>query len=316
MSSSASSAVNSDSEPEDLKKYIQAGMESSASSAAPSVDTDAESGPDEVPVNQPVHVAATADAALRRHLQEGLRSDSEGDGEADSNPAASALAAASSSDPAASAPAAASSSAAGVGVRHASGTWKIAEYPWFYITKHPDYTDVKILARGPLRQASSGLGSAGLSKALTPSHYGDTSADPWRTVILLRAWSFWRVREGGWVSLREARVRMYAAELSSLEADIRARLPDGFEAPLFGSDRAHQLFKKWVPELFARFFPVDHFRPPWRFLLCFPFRLFFFELCAERGPREKNRPSCRFHLSLTSYDDISSSCKFWCYIMI
>jgi hypothetical protein len=47
---------------------------------------------------------------------------------------------------------------------------------------------------GSFRNVTTGMGISALSKTLTPWHYGDTMDDPWRTLIVLKAWALWRAR--------------------------------------------------------------------------------------------------------------------------
>ena len=72
--------------------------------------------------------------------------------------------------------------------RHPAGTWTVWECCWFYITKTPGYSDIKIWVRAPLRNAEVGMGTRFLSRTLTPLHYRDDSTYPWKSLLLLRAW--------------------------------------------------------------------------------------------------------------------------------
>jgi len=119
------------------------------------------------------------------------------------------------------------------GPRHPAGTWTVWSNLWVYITKTPGFSDVKCSVKGPLRNSAGGLGAKGLSKTLTPAHYGETWDNPVRSLLLLRAWAVWRVQQGGWASARECRQRELDRERVRLEADLRAAVGEGATAPLF-----------------------------------------------------------------------------------
>ena len=61
-----------------------------------------------------------------------------------------------------------------------AGTWTVWQSLWFYMTKTPGYTDMKMWVKGSLRNDTSGLGTKNLSKTITPKHYGDEWDTPWR----------------------------------------------------------------------------------------------------------------------------------------
>ena len=118
---------------------------------------------------------------------------------------------------------------------------------WLYITSHKAYKDLKINVKGSLLRPSQ-MGKCLAGKALTPSHYGESTANPRRTQCLLRAWALWRARRFGWAD-QGFRAREAAKLCHNLVAEIRD--VDGREklaAPLFKSPRAHELFCKWVPD--------------------------------------------------------------------
>jgi len=72
-------------------------------------------------------------------------------------------------------------------------------------------------------------------------------------MLILRAWSIWRAKQGGWAAARESRARELAAQVVRFEADLRAA--QGAEAPpLLGSARAHREISEWVPEVVAALF--------------------------------------------------------------
>ena len=93
------------------------------------------------------------------------------------------------------------------------------------------------------------LGKKNKSRTLTPSHYGETRADPERTMILLRAWALWRCAGPPGVTQSPHRVREFAVEADRVER-LRARLQATDK--LLGDDKASGLFRSWVPEIASR----------------------------------------------------------------
>ena len=130
-SDSNSSAAESDSEQEQQQDYL------SSQSSDLSVDTDADSG-----------VEATPDAVLKRVISVHIDKDCDSKKQRLVGSAAEAPA----------------SSASGV-ARHAPGTWKVWEGTWFYATKTPGFSDVKVIMKGPFRNVSEGMGNTNMSKA-------------------------------------------------------------------------------------------------------------------------------------------------------
>ena len=135
------------------------------------------------------------------------------------------------------------------GPRHPAGTWTIWGNTWVYITKTPLFIDIKCCIRGPLRNADGGVGLRDLSKTVSPHHYGESWGEPVRSLLLLRSWALWRVQQGGWAAARPCRQRELSRELQRLETDLRAALGEAAKAPLFGVPKAHRLFCTWVPDI-------------------------------------------------------------------
>ena len=136
----------------------------------------------------------------------------------------------------------------GIGKRGPPQRERVWEDPWCYITHHPRYNDCKISIRRVFLKPTE-MGRLWGSKALTPRHYGEDRTSPVRTHCLLRAWALWRARQFGWASRRDCRARQEAKVLAVLVAAIR--LADGrrrIEEPLFGSEPAHVLCKRWAPD--------------------------------------------------------------------
>ena len=131
-----------------------------------------------------------------------------------------------------------------------AGTWTVWQSLWFYMTKTPGYTDMKMWVKGSLRNNTSGLGTKNLSKTITPKHYGDEWDTPWRSKLLLRSWALWRCKE--WANLQTSRQREFQQEFERLERDLasaRRSEPGRF---LLGSQGAERLLSSWVPDLVVR----------------------------------------------------------------
>ena len=139
--SSESSAESSDSDSEQMCALEEDVRGSSGGSSCPSVDTDAESGLDDLTV---------ADDAADENADAGA-SDLDDADEADDENADQAGPGGPAHDR---------------GHRHPSGTWVIWQNTWFYITKTPPYLDVKCNVKHALRNPA-GLGQREMSKTLT-----------------------------------------------------------------------------------------------------------------------------------------------------
>ena len=124
---------------------------------------------------------------------------------------------------------------------------------WFYITQTPGLSDVKIWMKMQFRDSVNGMGSSGMSKTLTPRHYGDSLDDPWRSLLLLKAWAIWRARQQGWAQARECRLREVASQARRLACSLRtAHAERGLPLnPLLGNLPADALLRKWVPDIIA-----------------------------------------------------------------
>jgi hypothetical protein len=106
--------------------------------------------------------------------------------------------------------------------RHASGTWKVYEELWFYMTQTPGFADIKMHMKTPFRTPEQ-MGRFQMSKALSPHHYGETLANPVKTRLLLQAWAIYRARlKAGWAEARPGRGRHVASMMVSLKTAIRA----------------------------------------------------------------------------------------------
>ena len=132
---------------------------------------------------------------------------------------------------------------------------RIWEHEWFYMTRHPLFTDLKMTLKGNVFKTEQ-MGKLWGTKALTPWHYAESLDDPKRTMCLLKAWAIWRARRFGWAAATPCRQRGLQKLLNEcrdgiLAADGRAVLAK----PLFASKRAHKWFVKWVPDLVEQVLP-------------------------------------------------------------
>ena len=133
--------------------------------------------------------------------------------------------------------------------RHASGTWKVWEDLWFYMTETPGFTDIKMHMKTPFRTPEQ-MGRFQMSKALSPHHYGETLANPVKTRLLLRAWVIYRVRMNGWAEARPGRGRHVASMMASVRDRIRsADTRERPRMPLLEHPAAHKWLEKWVPDV-------------------------------------------------------------------
>ena len=96
----------------------------------------------------------------------------------------------------------------------------IWENDYFYIPQAPpEATGLRIFMRHST--LSSGIGQDALSKHMTPSHFGETMESCTVTMLLLRAWSFWRAHRDAWASAKAGRKRQIDEDLSSLQRDVQ-----------------------------------------------------------------------------------------------
>ena len=122
---------------------------------------------------------------------------------------------------------------------------------YFYIADlGDDSTYVKIyLHKKWAHPHPSGLGIEQRSKTLTPKHYGESTASPVRSRLLLHAWMLWRAQGNAWHNAEAGRARQFKEDADSLEHAIRKLQPQ--VGGLLGNDRADQLLSYWQPELVA-----------------------------------------------------------------
>ena len=125
----------------------------------------------------------------------------------------------------------------------------LQDWTYYYIrdnrgTKH---RDIKLIIRDTYCTADA-LGEKDKSKAVTPSHYGETFEDPVRSILLVRAWALYRCQSLPWVSKVPWRAREFAIEAGRLMRDVAAL---GAEDHLLGNRNASKIFSGCLPEVAA-----------------------------------------------------------------
>ncbi len=127
---------------------------------------------------------------------------------------------------------------------------------YFYIVDNTGEPDVKMCMHSLWSHSPPwGMGAVGRSRTLTPAHYGESKDNSVRSVLLLRAWMLWRVRQGGWAALERGRDRHFAEEALVLERKIAALDPRP-RGMLLGHAKADALLKVWVPDIVDRLVPT------------------------------------------------------------
>ena len=120
--------------------------------------------------------------------------------------------------------------------------------PYFSVWGHPNFEFLRMMVRDQWRRPlPDGMGVESPSKQLTPRHYGESCADPVRSLLLMRAWALWRARQGGWAFAQRGRARHFREQEGLLEQDVKA-----LDCRLLGNPKANSLFKAWVPEMAER----------------------------------------------------------------
>ena len=94
------------------------------------------------------------------------------------------------------------------------------------------------------------MGNLGtMTKQFTPAQFGESHEQPVRTLLLLRAWAYWRAHLGDWALTRDTRLRHFNDHLACLERDVKAL---GNSCKLLGDRKANTLFIQLVPDLVKR----------------------------------------------------------------
>ena len=95
----------------------------------------------------------------------------------------------------------------------------IWESDYFYIPMAaPESQALRIHVRSSV--ISFGIGHEGLSKQMTPSHFGEATESCTVTMLLLRAWSIWRAHRDAWASAKPCRKRSIDEDLCRLQRDV------------------------------------------------------------------------------------------------
>ena len=143
-----------------------------------------------------------------------------------------------------------SPAATGASKMRRSGYQPLWEDPYFAVWSHPTLTFVRVIMRDGWRSASPvGMGTANATRQVTPRHYQDSSSDPIRSVLLLRAWCLWRARQNGWADAQRGRSRHFKEQAALLERDIKAL---GSHVGFTGNRKADSMLESWVPDIVAR----------------------------------------------------------------
>ena len=90
---------------------------------------------------------------------------------------------------------------------------------YFYISETKGWDGIQGI-RIRMRSCVTEIGSTQLSKHMTPRHFGETLESCPVTLLLLRAWSVWRVHRDGWARARERRKRDFYEIWLQLLSDI------------------------------------------------------------------------------------------------
>ncbi len=94
-----------------------------------------------------------------------------------------------------------------------------------------------------------GMGTWCMSKQIFPRDYGETRAEPVRSLLILRAWAVWRARVSGWADERECRKTHFDEQEVLLERDVRAL---GAPDRLLGNVKANALLQSFLPDLVVK----------------------------------------------------------------
>ena len=97
--------------------------------------------------------------------------------------------------------------------------------------------------------APKGSGMGVMIKHATPSDFGESREHPVRSLLLLRAWAWWRANLGDWAKHRKCMRNYFAEHPAFLERDVTAL---GAPCRLLGNKTANAIFTELVPDLVAR----------------------------------------------------------------
>ena len=116
---------------------------------------------------------------------------------------------------------------------------------FFTCTNNPKFPNLKITIH-PRWCVPGMLGTEHMSKTKRPAEFGETSAHPVRTQLVLRAWMVWRFAWCGFADSTARRRRWLERERAKLQRDVRAMGPGGT-----GNAVADAAIREWVPDAFG-----------------------------------------------------------------
>ena len=117
---------------------------------------------------------------------------------------------------------------------------------YFYILDNEGHADVKVRMYDSWA-TDARMDPTAMSRTLTPAHYGETRANPQRSMALLRAWVLWRARRDGWATQRVGRARHFEHDAQALEKEVRS-----IPGALLGNAAADERLREWVPDIVER----------------------------------------------------------------
>ena len=131
--------------------------------------------------------------------------------------------------------------------RSSPALWK-DEYFWV-CDGSSDALQVRVRTSHRKPVKNGGMGPTPMSKTVQPRDYGETRDHPVRSLKLLRAWTVWRARQGGWAEAKTCRKRYIDEHEARLERDIAAL---GAQSNLLGNAAANAVLKEVLPAMVVR----------------------------------------------------------------
>ena len=122
--------------------------------------------------------------------------------------------------------------------RAASGTYVTYQNDYYFISNNLSRPEVVIRAR-PTWCKEGLLGTAQVSKSITPGQLGEERRDCPQTCLCLRAWMIHHMRSTAFHSSKPARLRAWNLEAESFQRDVR-------DVELLPA--ARKLIESWYPE--------------------------------------------------------------------
>jgi len=137
-----------------------------------------------------------------------------------------------------------------VAARAERGSCIVHSNIYFSFSDNPQYPDVKVNLKSVWCTEDHLGRSPEMSKALTPSHYGEPRDNPRRSMWCLRAWALWRFTHSvkpDWIEQRSARVMWFHNEIKSLRSEIVDASSD--TQPTTGNHTADNRIREWCPRI-------------------------------------------------------------------